>query len=653
MYLWTKMCSADIQPDSRGVLSLMRLRGRNGKDILLRPAPVLAIDGAPVRVDECEGTRFSVVAGPVTGTLNAAADDTHPNGCLRLSISLRAEQTRIVRVDVGWIRTARDDGTVWFNPRAGGGLVRRTASFEAVYPGGASACAVFCLGTKASGGAGPVLGFFNEEQRRICLRADIAPVETTLTASFEQLELPAGVSVDLPEAYLTVSDNWEDALAPYTRWVREHRPPRTETPGWVESRAWHFFTARISSFPDDQPAKLHAELDRGIRLCERVGAVPLIWLGHWWSGCCRTGGRWYFDHFQGDFLEVPSATREAVRYSHSRGAQVLVYLNITSIGELSSSYHATDGKLLIGAKGQTVRNAEYPMMMLCPAAQGTREYWFEVVDFLFGDLEVDGVFLDQAGGGHRAPYCYATDHGHDEIDVYGSGMIELLAALRERIHRHDPEAIIVGELAHDFRSSYIDLWIWHWNWSRLENRGGYGETLIWMRKLCPDALFVEQEAFRASPTERALELAGRGVWVNGTYSAGAAVVDRHPEQLPDQPDYHELLWEAQRSEPAALWGEPEFVHASEYCSAVLFRAPQLLNRALLSLMHPQRGTHTSRLHLPAPFGPWCSITPWPHGMATGSVSWFDGVAHATFEGRATMFILDSGEDSHRLNGSEI
>lgn len=657
-------------------LRLLSLRDRADGELLTRPSVFLAVDGVGAQVTSETDGRIEFAAAGVTGTLVVELDSGATGTRLagsdsgadppRFVVTLTSPAARTLRLDVGYVRTAAEPDTVWFNPRNGGGLVHRRESYDAVYPGEGSVCAIFSHRTRATdagAGAGPVLGFFNEEQRRIRLAADIAPDESVLSASFEELELPAGVPLRLPALYLSVAESWEDALEPYRRWLQSVYRPRTDTPEWVADPGWHFFTVRISSFRDEEIEELRKELDRGLAICREVGATPLVWLGHWWSRCREMRGRWYFDHVQGDFLQVPQATRPAIEHCHANGAKVLVYLNITAIGELSETFHAEDGKLLLDRHGAPVRNAEYPMAMLCPAARGTRAYWLTVIDFLFGELDIDGVFLDQAGGGYRAPYCYASDHGHDEIDVYGRGMLELLSAVRERIHEHNSEAIIVGELAHDLRTRYIDWWLWHWNWGRIHDRSGYGETLIWMRSLCPDARFVEQEASRAAPLGRALEMAGRGIWINATYMPPAFRSGASGDEpaRPPQPDYHETIWQAQRRHAAVLTSVPRMIRTatdaeSARCAALLFSDPSAPSRAVVSLLHPDEGDHYVELYLPGRYRDH-RATAWPHGLGSGRLVVLAdqpptsaygrvvrepgeaSVARARFRGRAAIFLL--------------
>ena len=173
------------------------------------------------------------------------------------------------------------------------------------------------------------------------------------------------------------------------------------------------------------------------------------------------------------------------------------------------------GNLLVkGEGGWKVRNWGYPMFMLCPDNPYTIMYWESVMQYLFGELRLDGILLDQAGGGFHAPYCFNPAHNHTDHDCYGQGMLKLLDGIRQKIRSIQPEAFIFGELAHDFRTRYVDFWLWHWFFGGLEDCRGYGETLVWMKYIRPDAIFVEWEPKICSPEPQAAKVAGRGVWLN-------------------------------------------------------------------------------------------------------------------------------------------
>ena len=605
---------------------------------------------------EATGSPYGAGDPPVRGEirLSAAADGSH----IVVRVSVRSEADRTVTLTVPRMRFAASPSTRYLDPNTGGSLRPRTNAFRSVYPGGASICATFAAEPVAAGadgaeperapatggtaetsvtgepgGTGLGFGFFNEAQRRIELENGPEPESALMAATFRRLYLPAGVDVELPAFYLTTASHWDAALAPYRAWARRTWPLRDDTPDWVTKRNWLFHTVLTNEENDPSEEAIARSIVDHVKLCRKLGTEPVIWIQNWWRSCDLIHGRFGFDHVQGDFDRARPKAELAVRRAKELGARVCVYVNVTAIGEYSEFFHEAGDVLLQNEHGGPVRNWAFPMMMLCPGARQTKEYWNRIVRYLFGELGIDAIFLDQAGAGHEAPYCYHPAHGHDDPDCYGRGMLELLESIRSTVQTIKADALVFAELAHDARTPYVDFWLWHWFFSGLDREiDTYAEALVWMKYVRPDAVFVEQEPGHASPEVHARRVLGRGIWLNPHY----------PGQ--EIEPYHLACWESYRAEHRLFEGEVYRLECDDpEVSAVCFGGPAersmaerdpaeggpTVDRAIVGLMRPgalserASGRRVSIGGLPVRAGESLSVRTLPGGEQIAAVQHFD------------------------------
>ena len=502
----------------------LRCRLADGK----MDTPFLAINHRPVKVVNLEEKEISVMADGVEGIIRIS----HHSKPARMEVEfeLKSDESKEVRITAPMLRLENDDNRLYFDPNTGGSLRKRQEPFTSLYPAEASLCAVFAIN---GAGKGLGFGFYNQDQVRVRFQCGPSPEGDLLSATFEKVTLFAGQPYKLPTMYISEGGDWESLLKPYKTWFDTKYTPRTDTPKWVYSKRWLFHYLVCGNPLDEDYDALKHGIKNFVEVCEKEEIIPIIFIQNWWETCKKIKDFWYFDHFQGDFLAACDEVVDLVKYSHDLGAKVVFYINFTAIGEFSEFYKDARPILAMNKWQQPERNGGYPMVMLCPAWEQTKQWWFSVFQYLFqGELALDGIFLDQAGGGYGAPYCYNQGHYHEQPDVYGKGMLDLLRDVRGYIHRINPEALIFGELAQDFRTQYVDFWLWHWFFGGLAEYSEEGETLVWMKYLTPQAYFLDQEPKCSSPYEVAMEESTKGVWLNGQF----------PKQTREE--YHEVLWNA-------------------------------------------------------------------------------------------------------------
>ncbi len=527
-------CSARFVSDSTVGVRLAEFETAHGRALPLLNTAFIAIDERPVTMTGVLADGFSWCAeNGVRGTVNAEIGDGATHVLFRTA--LESDVDRVVTIELPRIGFEASRETRYLDPGTGGSYRPRTGAFSSVYPGGASFCATFAADPPGPGAAGIGFGFLNSEQRRIEISNGPGPERATMAGLFRRVEVKAGRQTRLPALYLTTATQWDAALVPYRDWCVNVWPSRADSAEWVKDRNWLFHTLLTNERNTPSESEIKDEITAHVERCRSLRTQPVIWIQNWWRSCDRIGGPYGFDHFQGDFDRARPEAAYAIRYARELGARTCVYLNVTAIGEYSDFYRHADELMIKNAYGGNVRNWAFPMMMLCPGAAATKDYWKGVMSYLFGELGIDGVFLDQAGAGHEAPYCHNPAHGHDEPDCYGRGMLELVKEIRSTVKSIRPEALVFGELAHDARTTFVDFWLWHWFFSGLDREiDTFAESLVWMKFLRPDAVFVEQEPTHCSPAVHADRVLGRGIWINA----------HMPGQSVDT--YHTDCWDAYR-----------------------------------------------------------------------------------------------------------
>ena len=357
-----------------------------------------------------------------------------------------------------------------FNPTFGGVLESSISPICQDYPGPAT----FCLTAAAGIARTLAAGLFNAEQRHVVIRHIPAGQDGQIRFVCERVLVRRGASVQLPEEFLRLGSDWADAFAPYRAFAQAAFPRRRERPRWLsegnftETRKAHCIApvhppeavAGIWIFDDQgQPRTLDflkKEVDEAFADGLAKGYTPLFYQFGWWQSMATLRGLFMFDSVCGDYTAAHAVTREIIAYIHARGGRTYLYTNAISLGDESDTFRQRPGLLARDAAGFPMQNAGYPMYMMCPGAPEARAYWEEILRCVLIELDADGIFLDQVGGGFASCYCYAKDHHHEHPDRYGADFIELVDFIARRSRELKPDSFIAGELVLDARSPLLD-----------------------------------------------------------------------------------------------------------------------------------------------------------------------------------------------------
>ncbi|NOX54601.1 MAG: hypothetical protein GXP27_09220 [Planctomycetes bacterium] len=251
----------------------------------------------------------------------------------------------------------------------------------------------------------------------------------------------------------TFQGDWITAAERYRTWAVQQpwavqsRLRRGRVPDWVlQTGLWIWNRGRS---PGVLPPA--ARLQQRLRL-----PVSVLW--HWWHGCAYDiGFPEYFPPREGT-----EPFRLAVQRAHDEGLHMLVYMNQRAWGMSTRSWReegaerfavkGIDGKVRPEVYNIFTRQA---LASMCLATPFWRNKYASLAERAFGELGVDGIYMDQAC--LQLP-CYDPDHGHP----WGGGVswIEgfhsLVGDIRKRCGAQRPIAL-AGEGCGEPWLPYLDL----------------------------------------------------------------------------------------------------------------------------------------------------------------------------------------------------
>jgi len=157
--------------------------------------------------------------------------------------------------------------------------------------------------------------------------------------------------------------------------------------------------------PEPEPLK-------NVEACKRAGeffGVPIAL--HWY--------RWHeipFDTLYPEYFPAKEHFKEGVRALQEAGFRVMPYINGRLCDPKSKTWteeHADQSaaRKEDGSFYTEIYGSKVPLNVMCPATKQWRDKVAGIVDRLFNEYGVDGVYIDQITAA-AAMRCHATDHGH-------------------------------------------------------------------------------------------------------------------------------------------------------------------------------------------------------------------------------------------------
>jgi len=446
----------------------------NGVDVQLFPPRIRGVQG--VSLSQIEKTGETIKWKSVLNGLKLNCTASMSNGKMELEMAVTnsGKSDELVAIRYPEVHYLMKDDSVLrvLNPTFGGVLepLKGYPIVDTRYPGAASFCATLVAGNEKSLG----IALRNGEQRSAHIRHLTARPAGQMSIELDRVLVKAGQTVELPTGYIASGDDWADVLKPYKDWFANNFKPKMNPPAWIGND--EFTNVRnahcmVPSYPPDalpgiwifdrafKPRSIdnvRKDIDKGFEVAKERGGKPLFYQFGWWKSMETFNGLLMFDAVCGDYTKAHDLTVEGIKYLHSKGGKVFLYTNFISAGEETEVFRDQPELFVRDANGAAIRNAGYPMYLFCPGAPGMKDYWDKVLNYIFVDLDADGVFLDQLGGGTDSPICCDPTHNHDHFDTYGADYLKLEEYVTQKVKSLKPDALVCCELINDVRSMWID-----------------------------------------------------------------------------------------------------------------------------------------------------------------------------------------------------
>ena len=246
---------------------------------------------------------------------------------------------------------------------------------------------------------------------------------------------------------------WFDAAARYRSWAtnqswaRESRLKRGLVPPWVTNTALWVWNRGASP----------GVLDPALALQKELG-LPVSVFWHWWHGCAYDAG---FPEYLPP-REGAAPFQAALQRAHANEVHAIVYMNQRLWGMTTASWtNENAARFAVKAADGLVKPEVYNTFMKSPCASmcmGTefwRNYYAGLAGTAFGQLGVDGIYMDQACSSLA---CFDPRHGHAiGGGTYWMGGFKSLAAdIRQRCAARGRPAL-AGEGCGENWLPYLDL----------------------------------------------------------------------------------------------------------------------------------------------------------------------------------------------------
>jgi hypothetical protein len=426
------------------------------------------------KMEESEnGIIWKAYLGSLFLECTAVTSDNIMDLSLTISNKGKSDELISVRYPEVYYHFANESTLRVLDPTFGGVLEQKKPypMVDVTYPGLASFCATLVAGKDKALG----IAIRNKEQRSAHIRHLPASPSGQMSIELDRILVPAGKSIELPSAYIASGSDWSEVLLPYRDWFQATFPPKMNIPEWYESGEYsltHTVHCIVPYYPPTAAAGIWVfdptfkvrtfedvkkDVDRGVFQAANRNSKPLFYLFGWWEMMESFQGVHMFDAVCGDYTEGHQLAKEAIQYIHSKEGRVFLYANFISAGEESRLFKEQPGLFARNEDGEAVRNASYPMYLFCASAPGIREYWDDVLKYILIEMNADGVFLDQLGGGSPSPKCTDPSHKHKHPDSYGEQYLALVEYVSKKAKELKPDALVCCELIDDVRSQYIDL----------------------------------------------------------------------------------------------------------------------------------------------------------------------------------------------------
>lgn len=235
----------------------------------------------------------------------------------------------------------------------------------------------------------------------------------------------------VPTVVAVVPGDWKDQLQAYLEWVKTWYRPLAPRKPWF-GRVFAFPSYSPTS-PMDRPVAERLDLlERARQTREALGACDYMHLFGWAK--TEQYGHWgeYDHYFQ---LGGKSRFIEAVRESQSQKLPVGLYLDGYLVARQAQkpSREERTAWAVRREDGEMLYHKSYDAHSMCPSMPQWQDYLTAVYRRVAGEIQPDGMYVDEFGKCMVDRTCYSTEHGHEVPMGMCRGEWELTRRIREAV----------------------------------------------------------------------------------------------------------------------------------------------------------------------------------------------------------------------------
>lgn len=316
-------------------------------------------------------------------------------------------------------------------------------------------------------GEGLYVGVHNASHQTICLHIerDVKLNLLRMGGIFYPMMEPGERYTSEPVVYAPHVGDWHAGAAIYRHWIESTgwRAPRQ--PEWVK-----MFKGWLRVILKQHHGELNWDYGDIPALYDEAasaGMDTLFLLGWEKGGFARMWPDYVLDERMGGREKL----EEGIRYVHSRGGRVVMFLSYLLIDRQSEFYRSGKGeeatiKSYWGTEVpfsetycgegtyRKLGNPPMPMYFACPSSQVWQDRMLEACKYCL-DLGADGVLFDL--GGHPAYFCYDKRHGHKKPSQAFANKDLKYKELHEYIRSRGDEKITMMEDNVDIFAQHMDI----------------------------------------------------------------------------------------------------------------------------------------------------------------------------------------------------
>ncbi|NUP98384.1 MAG: hypothetical protein HUU35_00875 [Armatimonadetes bacterium] len=260
------------------------------------------------------------------------------------------------------------------------------------------------------------------------------------SAEYPDRDLAPGATFAASEANLRLlAGDWRAIFAAYQQWLAGWYKPPVDKPWWRHAFATVGTNAHFDAIADPrQRGSIQRVIDRTMQYLGRCDTVHLFG----WSSSPRYGDWGDYDHYD-ETVGGLEYFRGNIAAAQAKGIAVSLYQD----GFLSSEKGLFAGKrarewAMKRPDGSPWYVPVYDAFNQCPALLGWQDYLSAAYGRIARETGAKALYVDEYGANDGRWTCYATDHGHNSVEIPFASEVAMLRRIREAV---GPEIALYSE----------------------------------------------------------------------------------------------------------------------------------------------------------------------------------------------------------------